>query len=143
MSESKPPILPKTPSAPTDEDNASDPLEQVLMLFFSLLGGAPFILTLLWAGGYWRQSEVISSSPIGHFIRMSGPGGFPGGVVIETDTGSYPLLKPPVISRGTALVLELRGNGQRFVCDLTRTLCIKTTLDEFKQSAQPLNSATP
>lgn len=72
---------------------------------------------------------------------MSGPGGLQGRVVIETDTGSYPLLSAPVISKGTSLVFELRGTGQRLVCDLPHTLCIKTISDEFKQSAQPLNPA--
>ena len=74
---------------------------------------------------------------------MSGPGGLQGRVVIETDTGSYPLLQAPVIHKGTPLVLELRGNGQRFVCDLPRTLCIKTTPDEFTWAGLPVNPAGP
>ncbi|WP_157045707.1 hypothetical protein [Polaromonas sp. JS666] len=113
------------------------------MAFFALLMGLPLILFLFWIGGSWWQSEVVSSRPIGNFIHMSGPGGLQSRVVIETDSGFYPLLQAPVISKGTSLVLELRGSGQRFVCDLPRTLCIKTTPDEFTRSDQPLNPSDP
>ncbi|MFC5522611.1 hypothetical protein [Polaromonas jejuensis] len=138
-----PPTPPENPSTPTGKESKSDPLDRFLVLFFALLMGLPLILFLFWVGSYWWQSEVISSRPIGNFIRMSGPGGLRSRVVIETDTGSYPLLWAPVISKGTPLLLELRGTGERFVCDLPHTLCIKTTPDEFTQSAQPLNPAGP
>jgi hypothetical protein len=143
MPENIPPSPPENSATSTGKDSKSDPLEQFLMLFFALLVGLPVILFLSWVGGHWRQAEVVSSRPIGDFIRMSGPGGLQGRVVIETDTGSYPLLKAPVISKGTPLVLELRGNDQRFVCDLPHTLCIKSTPDEFTQSTQPLYPAKP
>jgi len=138
MPENTPPNPPKNPSTPTGKESKSAPLDPFLIAFFALLMGLPLILFLLWVGRSWWQSEVVSSRPIGNVIGMSGPGGWRSRVVIETDTGFYPLLQAPVISKGTPLLLELRGSGQRFVCDLPRTLCIKTTPDEFTQPAQPI-----
>lgn len=106
-------------------------MESLLSIFFAMLVGIPAVLFILWILGYTRESEVVSSRPIGNFVSMSGPGGLKNSVVIETDTGSYPLLSVPVIVKGTALVLELRGNDQRFVCDASRTLCIKSAREEF------------
>ena len=143
MPENIPPSPPETPSTPTGKENKSAPLDPFLIAFFALLMGLPLILFLLWVGISWWQSEVVSSRPIGNVIGMSGPGGWRSRVVIETDTGFYPLLQAPVISKGTPLLLELRGSGQRFVCDLPRTLCIKSAPDEFTQSAQPMNPASP
>ncbi len=143
MPENKSPSPPENPSTPTGKDGKSDPSDLFLMAFFALLMGLPLILFLFWIGGYWWRSEVVSGRPFGHFIRMSGPGGLQGRVAIETDAGSYPLRQAPVISKGTPLVLELRGTGQRFVCDLPHTLCIKSTLDEFTQSGLPVNPAGP
>lgn len=143
MPENIPPTPPENPSTPTGKENKSAPLDPFLIAFFASLMALPLILFIFWVGSNWWQSEVVSSRPIGNFIRMSGPGGLRSRVVIETDTGSYPLLQAPVISKGTPLLLELRGSGQRFVCDLPRTLCIKSALDEFTQSTQPLNPAGP
>ena len=93
---------------------------------------------------YWvidsRESQVVSSQPIGQFISMSGPGGLQNHVVIETDQGSYPIIDAPAISKGTNLVLEVRQSGQRYVCDVTRDLCIKTTATEFKRSVPATTS---
>lgn len=86
---------------------------------------------------YWvmnsRESQVVSSQAIGQFMRMSGPGGLQNQVVIETDQGSYPIIDAPAISKGTHLVLEQRVSGQRYVCDMPHSLCIKTTANEFKR----------
>ena len=87
-----------------------------------------------------RESEVASSQSIGRFISMSGPGGIPRGVVIETDVGSYPLIGTPVISKGTPLVLEQRVSDKRYVCDVPRSLCIPTTAEQFKST---LSAPTP
>ena len=87
-----------------------------------------------------QETEVVSSQPIGHFMSMSGPGGLSNGVVIETEVGSYPLLRDaPVISKGTALVLEVRASGNRYICDTPRSLCVLTADKEFKPSAQATN----
>ena len=87
---------------------------------------------------YWfidsRDSQVVSSQAIGGFISMSGPGGLQNQVVIETEQGSYPIFGAPAISKGTHLVLEVRQSGQRYICDVTRDLCVKTTSSEFKRA---------
>lgn len=98
----------------------------------------------LFTFGYWfvntRESQVVSSQPIGKFISMSGPGGLQNQVVIETDQGSYPIINAPAISKGTTLVLEVRQSGQRYVCDVTRDLCIKTAAAEFRRSVPETTS---
>lgn len=144
MPENIPPNLPTlNPATPADPAPESDLLDKFLLRLFVLLMAMTLFWFLFWVGGYGRQSEVVSSRTIGHFIRMSGPGGWQDKVVIETDTGSYPLLQAPAIPRGTPLLLELRGSGQRFVCDLPRTLCIKTASDEFKTSGEPSDGNQP
>jgi hypothetical protein len=113
------------------EANSPDRVERFLKVVFFLLFGIPLFAFLTWYFGLFRESEVLVSKSIGHFMSMSGPGGLRDRVVIETDLGSYPLLEAPVIAKGTPLVLELRGNEQRFVCDVPRKLCIRTTTNEF------------
>jgi hypothetical protein len=113
------------------KDNSPDQLERFLKVVFFFVFTIPFFAFIAWYFGLFRESEVLVSKPIGRFMSMSGPGGLGNRVVIQTDLGSYPLLEAPVIAKGTPLVLELRGNDQRFVCDVPRKLCIKTSADEF------------
>ena len=87
-------------------------------------------------------SKVVSSRPIGHFLRMSGPGGLLRDVVIETETGFYPLWGAPVITQGTPLVLEVRETGFRYICDEPRSLCVETTAKEFKTATKPPSPPT-
>ncbi len=69
--------------------------------------------------------------------------------MIETDLGSYPMNSGAVISKGTPLVLEKRASGDGFICDANHNLCIKTSGQEFKQSAdipiapKPLDPTLP
>ncbi len=103
---------------------------------FIVVSVAPFVAFVVWIFDS-RESEVAISQPIGRFISMSGPGGLSNGVVIETEVGSYPLLRDaPVISKGTALVLEERVSGKRYICDAPKSLCVLTTDKEFKPFAQ-------
>lgn len=106
---------------------------------FIVLSVTTFVTFVIWIVDS-RETEVVASQPIGRFKSMSGPGGIPRGVVIETDVGFYPLSGDvPVISKGTALVLEERASGRRYICDMTHSLCIRTTGKQFKQSAQTAN----
>ncbi len=90
-----------------------------------------------------RESQVVSNQPIGRFIGMSGPGGLQGGVVIETELGSYPLIRTAAISKGTPLLLEQRASDDRFICDVPRNLCIKTAGYEFKHPIEiPIDAKT-
>lgn len=102
---------------------------------FVVVSVATFVTFVVWIVDS-RETEVVSSQPIGHFISMSGPGGFPRGVVIQTEVGSYPLRgDAPVINKGTALVLEERASESRYVCDVPQSLCVRTTGKEFKHLA--------
>lgn len=103
---------------------------------FIVVSVALFVTFVVWIVDR-RESEVVICQPIGRFVSMSGPGGLSNGVVIETEVGSYPLLRDaPVISKGTALVLEVRASGNRYICDTPRSLCVLTTDKEFKPLAQ-------
>jgi hypothetical protein len=124
----------RRPSAPV-----SDGLELILKLLFLALFGLLLIAFIVWQGS-WRQGVLVSSRPIGGFIRMSGPGGLQERVVIETSTGSYPLRSAAVISKGTPLVLDLHRSGARYVCDVPRTLCIQTLETEFSLADSSLKT---
>ena len=130
---------PEEPSRPAEQHTSW--LERFLHGLFLLFVALAVLCILVWLD-LNMYSEVVSRRPIGHFQRMSAPGGLMGHVVIETDTGSYPLRGTPVIARGTLLVLELRASGYRYICDEPRSLCMRTTAKEFKAS-NPSQGAIP
>lgn len=109
-----------------------------LFLFMAVLA---VLVILVWLG-LDMYSEVVSRRTIGHFQRMSGSGGLLNHVVIETETGFYPLWGTPVIAKGTPLVLEVRASGYHYICDESRGLCVQTTAKEFKQP-EPIPSPSP
>ena len=134
--------------------------ETTLVLFFILC----FAMPLYWGAQLlymaWTNDEVISTRPIGNFVRMSGPGGFQGRVVIETDRGSYPMRFAAAAAKGTPLVVELRASGKRYICSAANkqtahrkasipttptstptlpTLCVETDGLDFGGSAQGAN----
>jgi hypothetical protein len=109
---------------------------QLLFLFV----GLPLLWCLgtLWEN--WRDAEVVASQPIGGLIRMSGATGWGGKVVIETDAGYFPMHEAVTLPKGTTLVLEERGSGRRYVCDLPRGLCVRTSRESFvvgKEGGRP------
>lgn len=116
-------------------------LERFLHGLFLLMVALVVLIILVWLG-LDMYSEVVSRRPIGHFQRMSGSGGLLNHVVIETETGSYPLWGTPVIAKGTPLVLEVRASGYRYICDESRDLCVQTTAKEFKQP-ELISTPTP
>ena len=127
---------PKQPDQPEQPDchlpaPQADGLDQFLRFLFLMLFGVPVIAFIFWQWGSGRQGLLASTRPIGTFIGMSGPGGLQDRVVIETSSGSYPLRKAAVISKGTPLVLDRHDSGARYVCDIPRTLCIQTAEAEF------------
>ena len=76
----------------------------------------------------WKGSQVLSRKPIGTVVGMTGEGRK---TVIETETGYYPLIKSLVVEKGTPLVLEIRGNGDRYVCNASGTVCGRTAKQGF------------
>jgi hypothetical protein len=82
----------------------------VLMLLYQLYDG-------------WMGRQVSSRQPIGSVVRVTGEGRQ---LLIETETGFYPLSRALVVEKGTRLVLETRGNGDRYVCNAAGTVCSGT-----------------
>ena len=82
----------------------------VLMLLYQLYDG-------------WLGRQVSSRQPIGSVVKVTGEGRK---WLIETETGFYPLSRALVVEKGTRLVLETRGNGDRYVCNAAGTVCSGT-----------------
>jgi len=80
---------------------------------------------------HWQTGQVEASRPIGRLLGMSGQGGWAWPLVIETEEGFFPLGEAVAIAKGTLLVLEDRASGQRFICDLKRTVCVQTSLESM------------
>jgi len=87
---------------------------------------------------YWQSGRVESSRPVGHLIGMSGPGGRAWPLVIETEQGFFPLGKAVAIPKGTPLMIEDRASGDRFICDLKRTVCVRTSVSSMPAPASPI-----
>jgi hypothetical protein len=90
----------------------------VLMLLYQLYDG-------------WMGRQVSSRQPIGSVVRVTGEGRQ---LLIETETGFYPLSRALVVEKGTRLVLETRGNGDRYVCNAAGTVCGRTAKQGFPNS---------
>jgi hypothetical protein len=84
---------------------------------------------------HWQTGQVEASRPIGRLLGMSGQGGWSWPLVIETEEGFFPLGEAVAIPKGTPLVLEDRASGKRFICDLTRTVCVQTSFESMPGSA--------
>lgn len=101
---------------------------------------ALLFVTLLLIGSIWRDrhrnQQVTSSAPAGQLLDLrpvQEPKGFwPVVLVVQTSTGFFSLLEPINLATGTALVLEERQSGRRYVCDAQRTQCA-----EIARSSQP------
>ncbi len=113
-------------------------LFQRLFIFVSVVTLFWFVIWLIDS----RESQVVSSQPIGRVVNMSAPSGFWDRMVIETEMGFYPLIGVTTISKGTPLVLEQRQSDDRFVCDIPHTLCIKTLGQVFMPQVQTPISPT-
>lgn len=129
------------PNPSTRKKNSTSSLERFLHRLFLLL-------VILAGLGFWvwleirLASEVVSRQPIGRFLRMSGPGGLAGDVVIETEQGLYLLHGAPAITKGTLLISEVRATGAHFICDEARSLCLRTSSKKFTAgNALPIPNA--
>ena len=87
----------------------------VLMLMYQLYDG-------------WLGRQVSSRQPIGSVVKVTGEGSK---WLVETENGFYPLSRVLVVEKDTPLVLEIRGNGDRYVCDSEGTVCSRTTRQGF------------
>ena len=136
-----PPTPSTPPKSPAPNKGSTSSLESILHGLFLLLVILAFFGFLVWMN-IRLELEVESRQSIGRFVRMTGPGGLAGDVVIETELGSYLLHGAPAIAKGTPLILEVRASGAYFICDQARSLCVATSPKKFKASdAQPASSA--
>ena len=136
-----PPTPPTPPNPPAQNKGSTSSLESFLHGLFLLLVILAFFGFLVWMN-IRSESEVVSRQSIGRFVRMSGPGGLAGDVVIETEQGSYVLRGTPAVVKGTRLLLEVRASGVHYICDESRSLCVATSSKKFKASdVQPASSA--
>lgn len=134
--------------APLTQPNPSTPKKNSIGSSERFLHSLFLLLVILAGLGFWvwleirLASEVVSRQPIGRFLRMSGPGGLAGDVVIETEKGLYLLHGTPAIAKGTLLILEVRATGAHFICDEARSLCLRTSSKKFKANdVHPASSA--
>ena len=90
----------------------------VLMLLYQLYDG-------------WLGRQVSSRQPIGSVVRVTGEGRQ---WLIETEAGFYPLSRALAVNKGTPLLLEIRGNGDRYVCNAAGTVCGRIAKQGFPNS---------
>lgn len=137
-------VLTTLQSPPAPNKSGTGSLERFLHRLFLLLVLLAVFGFVVWIGGRF-SSEVVSSQSIGKFLRMSGPGGLSGDVVIETEQGSYVLRGTPAVAKGTRLIMEVRASGAHYICDESRSLCIQTSSKKFKANGaqQAPNAANP
>jgi hypothetical protein len=77
----------------------------------------------MWLGTI-SQTEI----PIGVVKSVSAAsGGLHGLTVLETDTGFYVLRAHAIIHKGTPLILDTRVNGDQYVCNAGKSVCVRTS----------------
>jgi hypothetical protein len=101
-----------------------EPTYRLLWVVFGLC--VLMLLYQLYDGCMGRQ--VSSRQPIGSVVRVTGEGRQ---WRIETETGFYPLSRALVVEKDTPLVLEIRGNGDRYVCNVSGSVCGRTVKQGF------------
>lgn len=95
--------------------------------FERLIAWLVFLLVAWTAMDTWLGEQVASTRPIGSVRTLTGGGGIGIKLVVETESGFYPLRTAISAEKGAALVLEHRENGDHYVCDLRNHKCAKTT----------------
>ncbi len=82
---------------------------------------------LVYAGwDAYQGRQVVQTQALGPVVKVTGAGGLARGLLVETPRGFFPVLGAAAFERGTELVLEVRGNGDRYVCDVPRRGCVKS-----------------
>ena len=76
----------------------------------------------------WRGTITETEVPIGTVKSVSAAsGGLHGLTVLETETGFYALRGHATIHKGAALILDTRINGDQYVCDAGKKVCVRTS----------------
>jgi len=76
----------------------------------------------------WLGTISQAELPIGVVKSVSAAsGGLHGLIVLETDTGFYALRGHAPIHKGTPLILDIRVNGDQYVCNTGKSVCVRTS----------------
>jgi hypothetical protein len=91
---------------------------------------------LVYAGwDAYQGRQVLQTQALGPVVKVTGTVGLVRGLLVETPRGFFPVLGAAAFERGTELVLEVRGNGDRYLCDVPRTGCVKSARSALGRSA--------
>lgn len=91
-----------------------------------VLAGSAFVLVSYMALSAFLGAQVEATVAIGKVVNVTGGGGLAVKLVVQTETGFYPLKASVVIERDTPLFLEKRKNGDVYVCGPDRG-CVSTS----------------
>lgn len=83
----------------------------------------------------YQGLQVVQTQALGPVVKVTGAGGLSRGLLVETPRGFFPVLGAAAFERGTELVLEVRGNGDRYVCDVPRMGCVKSARSALGRAA--------
>ena len=108
------------------------------MLALFLLG---FLLPVYLSTDWLGQRAAVTRSPIGHLVALHAHGGWGSRLVIETETGFFPVHGDVAGAKGVALFLESRRWGPDFICDESRTTCVEALGETFMPSPIPSTPA--
>ena len=99
--------------------------------FSALLAGTALVLMGVALHGIWQGSRLESSRPIGTVKSVAPGSGWGVRLIVETETTFYPLRSLLVVEKGTPLILQVRANGDQYVCDVSQS-CAKTASQNWK-----------
>lgn len=99
--------------------------------FSTLLVGTALVLLGVAFYGIWQGSRVESSRPIGSVKSVAPGSGWGVRLIVETETTFYPLRSLLVVEKGAPLLLQVRANGDQYVCDVSQS-CAKTASQNWK-----------
>jgi hypothetical protein len=83
----------------------------------------------------YQGQQVVQMQALGPVVKVTGAGGLVRGLLVETPRGFFQVLGAAAFERGTELVMEVRGNGDRYVCDVPRTGCVKSARSALGRAA--------
>jgi len=76
----------------------------------------------------WLGTISETEVPIGAVKSVSAASGaLLGLTVLETESGFYVLRGHANIQKGTPLILDIRLNGNQYVCDVGKSVCVRTS----------------
>lgn len=101
-----------------------------------ILAGVAFLIVGYVAVSAFLGSQVEASANIGRVVNVTGGGGLAVKLLVQTESGFYPLKASVVIENGTPLILEKRVNGDVYVCAPNRG-CVQTAHSAWAPSRIP------